>query len=70
MKNGIIVLTLLLAFGIASCDSNTSETKTKSIANETETRSIAKEAHIFAYPLVMNYRAMYMQAIKSDETVC
>jgi len=26
----------------------------------------AKEAYIFAYPLVMNYRTMYMQAIKGD----
>lgn len=31
-----------------------------------ETRAIAKEAYIFAYPLVMNYRTMYMQAIKDD----
>jgi len=31
-----------------------------------ETRAIAKEAYIFTYPLVMNYRTMYMQAIKDD----
>ena len=29
-------------------------------------RAIAKEAYIFTYPLVMNYRTMYMQAIKGD----
>ena len=31
-----------------------------------ETKAIAKDAYIFAYPLVMNYRTMYMQAIKGD----
>lgn len=31
-----------------------------------ETRAIAKEAYIFTYPLVMNYRTMYMQAIKGE----
>lgn len=29
-------------------------------------RAIAKEAYIFTYPVVMNYRTMYMQAIKGD----
>ena len=31
-----------------------------------QTREIAKEAYIFTYPLVMNYRTMYAQAIKGD----
>jgi len=31
-----------------------------------EARAIAKDAYIFAYPLVMNYRTMYGQAIKGD----
>ena len=34
--------------------------------SEKETRAIAKEAYLFTYPLVMNYRTMYMQAIKDD----
>jgi hypothetical protein len=28
--------------------------------------TIARDAYVFAYPLVMNYRTMYMQAIKGD----
>lgn len=31
-----------------------------------EIRSVAKDAYIFNYPLVMNYRTMYMQAIDGD----
>lgn len=31
-----------------------------------QTRAIAKEAYIFTYPLVMNYRTMYAQAIEGD----
>ena len=31
-----------------------------------EVRAIAKDAYIFAYPIVMNYRTMYMQAIKGE----
>ena len=31
-----------------------------------EIRKVAKEAYVFTYPLVMNYRTMYMQAIKGD----
>ena len=31
-----------------------------------QSRAIAKEAYIFTYPVVMNYRTMYMQAIKGD----
>ena len=29
-------------------------------------RALAKEAYIFTYPVVMNYRMMYLQAIKGD----
>lgn len=31
-----------------------------------QARDIAKDAYIFTYPLVMNYRTMYMQAIKGN----
>lgn len=31
-----------------------------------EIRAIAKDAYIFSYPVVMNYRTMYMQAIEGD----
>ena len=29
-----------------------------------QARAYAKDAYIFTYPLVLNYRTMYMQAIK------
>ena len=32
-----------------------------------EIRSTVKDAYIFTYPIVMNYRTMYMQAIKDDQ---
>ena len=32
-------------------------------------RSLAKAAYIFTYPLVMNYRTMFMQAIDGDKTM-
>jgi hypothetical protein len=31
-----------------------------------QAKAIARDAYVFAYPLVMNYRTMYMQAIKGD----
>jgi hypothetical protein len=31
-----------------------------------QARAIARDAYVFAYPLVLNYRTMYMQAIKGD----
>jgi hypothetical protein len=36
--------------------------------NAADAKSIAKEAYTFAYPLVMYYRTMYMQAIDSSST--
>ena len=30
----------------------------------------ARDAYIFTYPLVMNYRTMYMQAIAGDHGFC
>ena len=41
----------------------------KAISNKItadEARKIAKEAYIFTYGLVMNYRTMYRQAIDGD----
>lgn len=35
-------------------------------ATAEQARTVAKDAYIFTYPVVMNYRTMYMQAIKSD----
>jgi hypothetical protein len=35
-------------------------------ATPEQARTAAKDAYIFTYPVVMNYRTMYMQAIKGD----
>jgi hypothetical protein len=34
--------------------------------SQDEVKAAAKEAYIFCYPLVMNYRMMYIQAIESS----
>ncbi|AQQ69362.1 hypothetical protein Mag101_03485 [Microbulbifer agarilyticus] len=34
--------------------------------DEDQARAMAKEAYLFTYPLVMNYRTMYKQAIEGD----
>ncbi len=52
------MLILTLSFGFSAIVTASPSAK--------ETRAIAKEAYIFTYPLVMNYRTMYMQAIKGD----
>ena len=52
----ILILTLSFAFSDIVIASPSAK----------ETRAIAKEAYIFTYPLVMNYRTMYMQAIKGN----
>src|SRR4029450_10342059 len=31
-----------------------------------QARALARDAYVFTYPLVMNYRTMYMQAIQGD----
>lgn len=31
-----------------------------------QAKALARDAYVFAYPLVMNYRTMYRQAIKGD----
>ncbi|MCK5834194.1 MAG: DUF1254 domain-containing protein [Lentisphaeria bacterium] len=51
-------LLLAAAFGLSAFASAAPSAK--------ETRQIVKEAYTFTYPLVMNYRTMYMQAIKGD----
>jgi hypothetical protein len=38
----------------------------KSNLSNTQVVALARDAYVFAYPLVMNYRTMYMQAIMGD----
>lgn len=49
---------------------NTNQSRTSSRAIEPQAaRSLAKAAYIFTYPLVMNYRTMFMQAIDGDKAM-
>ncbi len=63
MRSGIRS-SLILAVAIGACASSrrAAGSGPQSRAGE----DIAKDAYIFAYPLVLNYRTMYMQAIKGD----
>ncbi len=56
MKNKIVILILFFSFGFSAI--------AVAAQSAESTRAIAKEAYLFTYPLVMNYRTMYMQAIK------
>ena len=55
-------LTILIAMGMISCNSATKKVN----YSDDELRANAKEAYIFTYGLVMNYRTMYRQAIDVD----
>ncbi len=49
---------------------NTKEPLPSSEANDPpSTRALAKDAYLFTYPLVMNYRTMFMQAIDGDKAM-
>jgi len=57
---GLLCIMTLLQFACVQQEEN------KEAVSAEEMREIVKEAYIFTYPLVMNYRTMYMQAIKDD----
>jgi hypothetical protein len=49
---------------------NTKQSLTSSEASDPQSaRDLAKDAYIFTYPLVMNYRTMFMQAIDGDKAM-
>jgi hypothetical protein len=54
----------LVAFLILLCFPQSSWAQDKPLT-PAEVRATAKDAYIFAYPLVLNYRTMYLQAIDS-----
>jgi hypothetical protein len=58
MQNGFKTFTFLFALGFSAI--------LAAAPSPEQARAIAKDAYIFSYPLVMNYRTMYMQAIKGD----
>jgi len=63
MKN-ILLLTSFLIVGITCGYGNAKPTESPLTPNEAY--KLAKEAYIFSYPLIMNYRAMYIQAIDEN----
>lgn len=68
------LLSLTVVLSMAACGSGTesgsasgASTPAESATGQAaELREKAKDAYIFAYPLVMNYRTMYKQAIEGD----
>ncbi len=57
-KTIAVLLSLSIFLAVSGSSANTLSTD--------KIRDTVKEAYIFTYPLVMNYRTMYMQAIKDD----
>ena len=58
-KIGLIVLVLIITLSFVSCEQ---ETKT----TPEEAKQIAKEAYIYGFPLVVNYKTMYMYAVDEN----
>ena len=71
-RSALFLMAIMLLFFMAGCSqekpAEMAKDKSGSVVSPTaeELRSIAKDTYIFTYPLVMNYRTMYMQAIKGD----
>src|SRR5688572_25953076 len=60
MKSRIILLTLTTFFSFVGCKQSSEK-----IAPE-QAREIAKEAYIYGFPLVMNYKTLYVNAIDKN----
>jgi hypothetical protein len=48
---------------------NTKQFSSSEAIDPQDARGLAKDAYIFTYPLVMNYRTMFMQAIDGDKAM-
>ncbi len=59
MKNIILLFLLISSFILSSC---TPKAKT---VNPDEARQIAKEAYIYGFPLVMNYKTLYVYTLEA-----
>ena len=60
-----LVATVLLVS--SACDSKReTESAASAAASPEQLAATARDAYVFTYPLVMNYRTMYVQAIKGD----
>jgi hypothetical protein len=65
MKSTLLAASCLLLVLTAGCKQATN-TPTPGKIDPAQAQAIAKDAYIFTYPLVMNYRTMYKQAIEGD----
>jgi hypothetical protein len=61
MKTNLAILAVFCALVATAIPSSG-----RAAVTPADARAIAKDAYIFTYPLVLNYRTMYMQAIKGD----
>jgi hypothetical protein len=67
--SAMLCLTVLASCSRTSDETQTQATDTQNSLTAAEARAIAKDAYLFTYPLVMNYRTMYMQALDPDSGV-
>jgi hypothetical protein len=58
-KIGLIVLVLIITLSFVSCDQ-------KAAITPEEAKVIAKEAYIYGFPMVVNYKTMYMYAVDEN----
>lgn len=67
---GALLLAAVLGVSMAACNSSNSNSSSGSSSSPGAASdalpAAAKDAYIFAYPVVMNYRTMYRQAIDGD----
>jgi len=63
MNTAMKFVALIIVLCLSGCTWNQDKPLTPA-----ETRAIAKDAYIFAYPLVLNYRTMYLQTVDSKAT--
>ncbi|MDK2944709.1 MAG: hypothetical protein PWQ24_1424, partial [Mesotoga sp.] len=58
MKNSLALISAILVFAVIIGAESTSVT-----SNYEEAREVARQAYIFAFPMLENYRTMVLQAV-------
>jgi hypothetical protein len=60
----VTLVSLLICFVLSGCDNKSQESSaTQTGPSSTEIRAIAKEAYIYGFPVVTNYKTLYTQAV-------
>ncbi len=57
-RMGILVLILVVIFSVTSCS--------RDLPGMEETQAIAKEAYVYGFPIVMNYKTMYQYTVDTE----